>query len=84
MVISDTHPHTYTVGEEVVVSLHGVDLYETEHMMLIPRPLVPEWTIARIASIVHDGPCPSYLLHTELRTLHCICRIDEDRIEGTA
>jgi hypothetical protein len=74
----------YEIGEEVVVRLEDVDLMEVEQQALIPRALLPTWTIGRITSFVTGGERPSYLLSTELRELNCICVVDEEAIEGLA
>lgn len=82
--IQQTNVFTYCVGEEVVVLLDEVDVFDLERKTMIPPALLPAWTIGRIScAIVREGR-PSYVLTTELLCQPCICVIGEAQIEGIA
>jgi hypothetical protein len=80
----ETQILAYTVGEDVVVRLAGVDVLDVEHMVVVPPTMLPEWTIARIVSFVVRDDCLCYVVSGEVRDASCMCVVDDDAIEGIA
>jgi hypothetical protein len=75
---------TYAIGEEVVVRLDNVEVFDLDNMAVIPAAFLPGWTIGRIRSLVLVGERRRYLLRTELCERTCICIVDEGLIDGLA
>jgi hypothetical protein len=75
---------SYALGEDVIVRLDGVDVLDTDHMAVLPRPFVPEWTIARIVSFVLRDGCFGYLVRAEVCDHPCLCVVDDAAIDGVA
>lgn len=80
---SDTESFTYDLGEEVVVRLAGVQVYDLEHMTLVPPAFLPSWTIGAVSSLVAGWP-PAYLLRSYVCGSTCIYIAEEQLIEGVA
>ena len=82
--ISIDRPYAYAVGEDVVVRLEDVEVYDLQHMSLIPAIYIPKWTIARIRSFVAGNVLPAYMFRSRMCGRACIWVAEESAIEGVA
>jgi len=76
------HLYTYDVGEDVVVRLEGIDVYDLERMAPVPRSCLPAWTIARVSRLLEELPRPAYLIQGRVWHHRCIWVADESAIDG--
>jgi hypothetical protein len=74
----------YTTGEDVVVRLNGVDVFNIERGVRVSGALLQLWTIGTVADRVEIDGEPSYLLRFEHNEEPCVCLAPESCIEGAA
>jgi hypothetical protein len=75
----------YVVGEEVVVTLgDDLEVFNLDHMTVMPRALLPGWTIGCIVALDSRGSEPAYVLRMRLRGMKCVLVAPPAAIEGLA
>lgn len=74
----------YGVGEDVVVRLGGVEVFDVDGGGRVHSACVPPWTIASIAGRVLRRGIPHYALRFTHHGAACLCVADERAIEGVA
>jgi hypothetical protein len=75
---------TYQVGEEVVVRLVDVAVFDVDRNEEVPRERLPKWTIARVTAVVPDGTGIRYMLGARRAGRTFVAMVDAALIEGTA
>jgi hypothetical protein len=74
----------YRVGEDVVVRLSGVEVFDVDSGGKVHDACVPPWTIASVAGRVVRRGIPHYALRFSHHGTACLCVADERAIEGIA
>jgi len=74
----------YRIGEEVVVCLDRVDVFDVGRGVVVPPTYMPRWTIGAITGVVQrEGRCV-YVVRFRVCESACLSTISEDDIQGTA
>lgn len=74
----------YATGEEVVVRLTGVEVFNVDEGRRVPAACVPAWTIATVAGRSEAGGEARYALRFPHHDATCVCVTDESAIDGVA
>jgi hypothetical protein len=81
---AQTNVFTYEAGDEVVVRLLDVAVFDVDRNQEVPRDRLPEWTIARVTAVVPDGASVRYLLSAQRAGRTFVAVVDESVIDGVA
>ena len=74
----------FAAGEEVVVRLQGIEVFELDSSRVLSASALPAWTIAEIVTCELSGGGPAYTLRFGLGDATCVCVVPESAIDGTA
>ena len=74
----------FAAGEEVVVRLQGIEVFELDSSRVLSASAIPAWTIAEIVKCALREGAPSYTLRFVLGDAACVCVVPESAIDGTA
>ncbi len=83
-VTEDQTQFAYGVGEDVVVRLSGVEVFDVSGGGPLRNAHAPPWTIASVAGRVLRRGIPHYALRFTHNGAACLCVADERAIEGVA
>jgi len=84
VISAQTNAFTYETGDEVVVRLLDVAVFDVERNEEVPRDRLPEWTIARVTAVVPEGASVRYLLSAKRAGRTFVAVVDTELIEGLA
>jgi hypothetical protein len=84
VISAQTNVFTYTIGEEVIVRLAGVSVFDVDRTQEVPRDRLPDWTIARVTSIIPGTPGTRYVLAAQRAGRTFVAIVAEESIEGIA
>lgn len=84
MISAQTNVFPYTIGEEVIVRLAGVSVFDVDRTQEVPRDRLPDWTIARVTGVMPGPPCTRYILAAQRGGRTFVAIVGEESIEGTA
>jgi hypothetical protein len=76
--------YRFAVGEEVVVRLRGVEVFDLDMARVFHDGVLPHWTIAEIVERTSSDGTPCYTLRFVYRGAGCLCVVPEAAIDGTA
>lgn len=74
----------YGIGEDVVVRLAGIDVFDVDGGGRLHSACVPAWTLAFVAGRVVRRGIPHYALRFKHNEGSYLCVADERAIEGIA
>lgn len=74
----------YRIGEEVVVCLDRVDVFDVGRGVVVPPTYKPRWTIGTITGVVEREGRRAYVVRFRVCQSACVSTIGEDDIQGTA
>jgi hypothetical protein len=76
--------HRFRRGEEVVARLEDAEAHNLERGTVVERACLPSWTIGVVLDCRVRGDRATYTLRIEHDGCACICKLDEDAIDGLA
>lgn len=74
----------FEVGEEVVVRLDDVEVFEVDRSERLPAAFHPRWTIGRIVERRTADARSAYVLRFRCHGHACMSVVSEDSVEGVA
>ncbi len=85
MAVTRVQPrYAYETGEEVVVRLEGIEVYDVEAGRVRCAGALPAWTIGAVAARTATDGVAAYLLSFRDADAACLCIAPEHAIDGTA
>lgn len=76
--------YAYDIGEDVVVRLDGIELYDVDAGKLRCRCARAAWTLAVVSGRTELAGAPAYVLNAGCRGARVICVAPESAIDGVA